>query len=155
MKLCLSLRWSLYPSVSRKRQMKYTLCISCQCFHGAFGRQLRREASEGPRQSVHVQIPLHWLKKKNQLWPPVIHTDTHTYYFPSCSLALRDFLLVSLKWVSSGVKHTHIYSTCTHVHTLACRHNEGFRHAFAKALAQSCPFGMAWIMDKCALGAIK
>lgn len=111
-------------SVSQSRQMKYTLSITCQCFHGAVGRQLRREAAEGPRQSAHVQIPLHWLNKI-KLWPPVIsltplhtHIRTHMCHFPSCSLAHCDFLLVSLWPASSWLyQEMSLFWSWTHTHT--------------------------------------
>lgn len=96
---------------------------------------------------------------------------SHTHFFPAALLHSVIFHWCHCdqpgtgsirKWVSSGVKHAHSLthkdshtpthtqfhmSTCTH--TVASRHNDGFRRTFAKAVAQSCPFSMAWIMDKC------
>lgn len=117
------------------------------------------EACEGPGQSMHVQIPLHWVKKKSSFGPKSYKTHTNTQCTQLCSSTLWFSASVTVTSLVLAVpgnetvdwnKHTQLHKL-----TLACRHNEGFRFAFAKALAQSCPYGLAWIMDKCALGAIK
>lgn len=92
-----------------------------------------RGASEGPRQSVHVQIPLHWRGKKKK-YPALacshtahtltlthICSQTQTHIIFPAALAPCDFLLVSL-WPAQSWQCQEMSLFWSETHTQACAH---------------------------------
>lgn len=85
-------------------------------------------------------------------------THTHTQFSQLLSGTVcfsAGVTVTSLVLPALGNESLLVWHTETHTDITSRRPNKGFRHLFAKSLAQSWPFGMAWIIYECTRGAIK